>query len=228
MSQARITKPLGNHFNWLIIYVPNRCTWPIWIQLHCVLLLPAQASPSLWVWGSHSSFCPAPTTDVTVKKEMNDSGCLSSRGLLDLRLSLIPDGYSFPEQGTWIWPFSGSFALNYLGAWVQEKHRFQWRRKIVYLSGVFKVFSEKQRLAYIKVAHKKLPIILNMKICQELHAKWICIYQSCTYSPQLGNLNCIKNGNTEFLDADNWMLEKYTQTTMASFPLVSLRWPKHK
>lgn len=77
-------------------------------QVHCVLLLPpAQASPSLHEWGSHSSVCPASATEVTVKKEMNDSGCLLSRGLLDLRLSLM-DTSSCPEQGTWIWPSSTS------------------------------------------------------------------------------------------------------------------------
>lgn len=212
------------------------CTWPIWIQLHCVLLLPAQTSPSLHVWGSHSSFCLTFTTEVTVKREMNDSGCLLPRVLLDLRLSLVPDGYKLPRAGHMNMALQhttgGSFALNYVGACLQKKTRFQWRRNIVYLSGLLKVFLEKQRLAYIKVAHKKLPIILNMKICQELHVKWICIHQSCTYSTQLSILNCIKNGNTEVLDADNWMLEKHTQrdmhTTMASFPLALLRWLKHK
>lgn len=126
MLQARITKPLSNHLNWLIIYVPNRCTWPVWIQLHCVLLLPAQASPSLHVWGSHSSFCPASTTEVTVKKEVNTSGCLLSRGLLDFRLCLISDGYrQLPRAGHMNMLFhqhttGGSFALNYVGAWVQK------------------------------------------------------------------------------------------------------------
>lgn len=193
-----------------------------------MLLLPAQASPSLHVWDSHSSFCPASTTQVTVKKEMNDSGCLLSRGLLDLRLSLIPDGYKqLPRAGHMNMALqhitAGSFALNYVGAWLQKKNiGFQWRRNIVYLSGLFKVFLEKQRLAYIKVAHKKLPIILNMKICQELHAKWICIHQSCTYSTQLGTLNYIKNGNTEVLDADNWMLEKHTETCTQLWHLFHL------
>lgn len=51
----------------------------------------------------------------------------------------------------------------------------------------FKVFLEKQRLAYIRVAQKSLPIILNMKICQELRAKWICIHQSCAYSRSTGH-----------------------------------------
>lgn len=48
-----------------------------------------------------------------VKKEMNESGCLLSRGLLDLRLSLIPDGYrQLPRAGH---TSGGSFALNYVG-----------------------------------------------------------------------------------------------------------------
>lgn len=149
MLQGRITKPLGNHFNWLIIYVPNRCTWPIWIQLHCVLLPPAQASPSLCSWGSHSSFCSGSTTEVTVKKEMSDSGCLSSRGLLDLRLSLIPDGYKeLPREGTWIWPCSTPLVEALLWTMWEPGYRkntgLQWRRNIVYLSGLFKksVFRE--------------------------------------------------------------------------------------
>lgn len=196
-------------------------------QVHCVLLLPpAQASPSLHEWGSHSSVCPASATEVTVKKEMNDSGCLLSRGLLDLRLSLM-DTSSCPEQGTWIWPSSTSLVEALLWTMWEPRYSkktmgFQWRRNIVYLSGLLKVFLEKQRLAYIKVAHKKLPIILNMKTCQELHAKWICIYQSCTYSTQLSTLNCIKNGKIEVLDADNWMVEKHTQTCTQLWHLFHL------
>lgn len=171
------------------------------------------------VYGSHSSFCPASTTDMKVKKEMHDSGCFLSRGSAGSQVL-----WCCPEQGPWIWSFSAPMklcsGLQSLGT--EENTGFQWRRNIVYLSRLFKVFLEKQRLAYIKVAHKKLPVILNMKICQELHAEWICIHQSCTYSTQLGILNCIKNGNTEFLDADNWILEKHTQTCTQLWHLLHL------
>lgn len=144
------------------------------------------------------------------------------------RSQVVSDGYKqLPRAGHMNVALQhitgGGFALNYVGAQAQKKKTgFQWRRNIVYLSGVFKVFLEKQRLAYIKVAHKKLLIILNMKICQELHAKWICIYQSCTYSTQLSILNYIKNGNTEVLDADNWMVEKHTQTCTQLWHLFHL------
>lgn len=102
-----------------------------------------------------------------------------------LRLSLIPDGYQqLPRAGHMNTALQcttgGSFALDYMGAWVQKKHRVSVTKKCCLLVWTLEVFLEKQRFAYIKVAHKNPPIILNMKICQELHAKWICIHQSCT------------------------------------------------
>lgn len=79
----------------------------------------------------------------------------------------------------------GSFACGILGT--EKPQDFSEEEILSFFVQTFKVFLEKQRLAYTRVAQKSLPIIPNMKICQELRAKWICIHQSCTYSRSTGH-----------------------------------------
>lgn len=85
---------------------------------------------------------------MTVKKEMSDSGCLLSKGLIDLRLSLISDGYKqLPRVGHMNTALQcttgGSFALDYMGAWVQKKHRVSVKKKFCLFVWTFRsVFRE--------------------------------------------------------------------------------------
>lgn len=114
----------------------------------CSCYQPRHHPASVGWWCSHSSFCPTSTTEVTVKIEMRDSGCLLSRGLIDLRLSLIPDGYKqLPRAGHMNTALQctsgGSFALAYVGAWVHKKHRVSAKKKICLLVWTFRsVFRE--------------------------------------------------------------------------------------
>lgn len=75
-------------------------------------------------------------------QEMNVSGCLLSRGLIDLSVSLIPDGYKeLPRAGLMNMDLqhtiSGTFALDSVGAWIQKKHRVSVKKKFCLLVWTF-------------------------------------------------------------------------------------------